>query len=125
MPKSPKSEDPQRPSFEEALAQLERIVRALEDGELGLNEALAEYEKGIKLLRQCHDLLEKAERKIELLSGVDAEGKPMCTPYDDTALTLEEKAKRRSKRRSLGPTLFSTSEEEGNREDMDEAGEPS
>lgn len=95
--------DPQSPqpvSFEAALEQLERIVRQLEEGDIGLNEALASYEQGIKLLRQCYDLLEKAERRIELLSGVDAEGKPVTTALEDSSLSLEEKAQQRSRRRS-------------------------
>jgi exodeoxyribonuclease VII small subunit len=96
---------PQQPesapvSFEQALAQLESIVRQLEDGELGLNEALERYEKGVRLLRQCYDLLDRAERKIELLSGIDAEGRPITTGLDDRELSLEEKAERRGRRRS-------------------------
>ena len=76
--------------FEAALEQLERIVRRLEEGEIGLNEALEQYENGVKLLRQCYDLLEKAERRIELLSGVDAEGKPVTTPMKDPSPSLDE-----------------------------------
>jgi len=88
------------PVFEEALSELEKIVHRLEGGEISLNEALTDYEQGVKLLRQCYQLLEKAERKIELLSGVDAEGNPVSTPLDDKALSLQEKADRRSQRRT-------------------------
>jgi exodeoxyribonuclease VII small subunit len=87
-------------SFEDALARLQAIVAELEEGQIGLNESLARYEQGIKLLRQCHDLLEKAQRKIELLSAVDEQGRPITAPLDDTALTLDEKAQKRSRRRS-------------------------
>jgi exodeoxyribonuclease VII small subunit len=72
-----------QPSFEEALQRLQAIVQELEQGDFGLDRALERYEEGVKLLRQCHDVLQKAERKIELLSGVDAEGQPVCTPLDD------------------------------------------
>lgn len=93
------------PSFEEALGQLEAIVHELEEGEIGLNEALARYEQGVKLLRQCYDLLERAERKIEILGGLDAQGKPVTEPFDDEALSLDEKARRRSRRRTTqGPS---------------------
>jgi exodeoxyribonuclease VII small subunit len=71
-----------RLSFEQALQRLQAIVQELEQGELGLDRALERYEEGVKLLRQCHDTLQKAERKIELLSGVDAEGRPVCTPLE-------------------------------------------
>lgn len=89
------------PSFEEALGRLEQIVHLLEEGEIGLAEALARYEEGVRLLRQSYDLLEHAERRIELLSGVDADGQPIVQPLDDAAdASLGEKAKRRSRRRS-------------------------
>lgn len=94
-------EDAATPSFEEALTELEKIVHQLEGDEVGLNDALASYEQGVSLLRHCYQLLEKAERKIELLSGVDAEGNPVCTRLDDTALSLDQKAERRSRRRSV------------------------
>ncbi len=103
-------ESPERakpPSFEEALAGLEGIVRQLEEGELGLDQALARYEEGVKLLRRCHQLLEQAERRIELLSGVDAEGNPISTPFEDPSLPLDEKAKQRSRRRSSPSRLLS------------------
>lgn len=92
-----------QPTFEEALAELEQIVHDLEEGDTGLNEALARYEQGVKLLRHCHDLLEKAERKIELLSGVDAQGQPIAQPFDDQALSLDEKAQSRGRRRTASP----------------------
>ena len=72
---------PETPSFEAALASLEAIVHDLEDGDLGLAEALARYEQGIKHLRHCYDLLEQAERKIELLTGIDADGRAKTVPF--------------------------------------------
>jgi exodeoxyribonuclease VII small subunit len=90
-------------SFEQALQRLQAIVQELEQGELGLDKALERYEEGVRLLRRCHDALEKAERKIELLSGVDAEGRPISAPLDDASVPLEEKARERSRRRSTSP----------------------
>lgn len=75
----------QTPSFEEALGRLEEIVHLLEEGDLGLTEALARYEEGVRLLRQSYDLLQHAERRIELLGGVDAEGNPTVQPLEDRA----------------------------------------
>jgi exodeoxyribonuclease VII small subunit len=90
--------------FEDALERLEAIVHSLEDGDIGLNESLERYEEGIKLLRQSYELLERAERRIELLSGVDAEGNPVTQPFDDTAtIDQAEPGKRRTRRRSLPP----------------------
>ena len=102
--KKAKTEDGREPSFEEALEQLEAIVHQLEEGEIGLNEALKRYEKGVKLLRHCYGLLEGAERRIELLSGVDADGNPATTPLADEALSLDEKARSRSRRRTAPET---------------------
>lgn len=46
---------------------LEKIAKKLEDGSLGLEDAITEFEKGIKLAKFCHQKLEEAERKIEIL----------------------------------------------------------
>ena len=54
--------------FEDLLAELEETVRELEGGEIGLDEALAKYEKGILALKQCYDILRAAEKKIEILA---------------------------------------------------------
>jgi exodeoxyribonuclease VII small subunit len=93
-------EQPAEPlNFEDALKRLEEIVHALEDGEIGLTEALARYEEGVKLLRQSYELLERAERRIELLSGVDAEGNPITRPLDDVStLSLDEEKGRKGRR---------------------------
>ena len=64
-------------SFEESLGELEKIVAELESGKLGLVGCAARYEEGVKHLKGCQQLLELAERKIELLSGVDADGNPI------------------------------------------------
>src|SRR6185295_8657544 len=93
--------EPEQPlSFEQALARLESVVHDLEEGQIGLAESLAQYEEGVKLLKQCYQLLERAERRIELLGGVGPGGAPITEPFDDRALSLEEKAQARSQRRS-------------------------
>jgi exodeoxyribonuclease VII small subunit len=73
------------PSFEEALAELERILRELEDGTTTLEVALARYERGVALLKGCYTQLRAAEQKISLLAGLDAEGKPALQPFDHAA----------------------------------------
>jgi len=54
-------------NFEKALKELEIIAAKLEDGDLGLDESIREFEKGMKYAKLCHERLEDAERKIEIL----------------------------------------------------------
>ena len=54
--------------FETAIAELERIVKQLEDGDLPLESSLQLYERGVQLSRYCHGRLEEAERRIEILN---------------------------------------------------------
>jgi len=56
-------------SFEDAVAELESIVNAMERDELPLEEALARYQRGVALLRQCQGTLNNAEQKIRLLEN--------------------------------------------------------
>ena len=55
------------PTFEEALAQLETIVTSIEQGKTGLQESIAQYEKGMKLIQYCRSVLTDAEGKIQQL----------------------------------------------------------
>ncbi|MFP6667453.1 MAG: exodeoxyribonuclease VII small subunit [Pirellulales bacterium] len=92
---------PDAGKFEEALSSLESIVRQLEDGNTGLAEALKQYEAGVALLKRCHEILKTAERRIELLSGVDADGNPVVQPFDDdSGDSLEQKSESRARRRT-------------------------
>ena len=56
-------------TYEEASAELESIVGALETGEQPLEEALALFERGQGLTRRCAELLDEAELKVSSLSG--------------------------------------------------------
>ncbi|MCI8761423.1 MAG: exodeoxyribonuclease VII small subunit [Oscillospiraceae bacterium] len=60
-------------SFEEAMVRLEAIVAQLEKGECGLDQSLKLFEEGAKLARQCEQLLDQAEQKVELLLANDEE----------------------------------------------------
>jgi exodeoxyribonuclease VII small subunit len=55
--------------FEASLAELEKVVRDLEEGDLGLDETLARYECGIALVRECHGRLREAEQRITVLNN--------------------------------------------------------
>ena len=56
-------------SLEASLAELEGIVRSLEEGELTLEESLKAFERGVSLIRRCNSLLDGAEQRIEILVG--------------------------------------------------------
>lgn len=73
-------------SFEEAFRRLETIVSTLESGRGELEESLAQYEEGIRLLRRCRQILDGAERRVEILKGVDENGAPILEQADESAL---------------------------------------
>lgn len=60
-------------SFEESIGRLEAIVAQMEKGECGLDESLKLFEEGAKLARQCEQLLDQAEQKVNLLLANDQE----------------------------------------------------
>jgi exodeoxyribonuclease VII small subunit len=62
------STDPTVKDFEAAIAELESIVKKLEEGDLPLETSLQLYERGVQLSRFCHSRLEEAERRIEVLN---------------------------------------------------------
>lgn len=60
--------DPTIKDFESASAELEAIVKKMEEGDLTLEKALELYERGVQLSRFCHSKLEEAERRLEILN---------------------------------------------------------
>jgi len=54
-------------TFEEALGQLEKIAEQIEQGKIGLEESITQYERGMALVKQCREILSKAEHKIQQL----------------------------------------------------------
>lgn len=68
-------------SFEEAFAELEAAVAALQDGQMPLERALHYYEEGMKLAQHCNDLLEKAELRVQQLRVTD-EGTPVVESFE-------------------------------------------
>lgn len=78
----PSSESSRPLSFEESLHELEAIVRELEAGDTTLEEALARYEQGVGLLKSCYGQLRSAEQRVLLLSGEDADGRPVTQPFE-------------------------------------------
>lgn len=62
----------EKPSFEQALAELESLVETMEQGELSLEESLKSFERGVILTRICQQALKEAEQKIQILSENNA-----------------------------------------------------
>ena len=60
--------DPTIKDFESAIAELETLVKTLEDGDLPLEKSLELFERGVQLSRFCHSRLEQAERRVEILT---------------------------------------------------------
>jgi exodeoxyribonuclease VII small subunit len=64
------------PDFEQALGELEAVVERLEHGELPLEEALRQFERGIELARGCEASLREAEQKVEVLLQKNPDATP-------------------------------------------------
>ncbi len=71
--------DQEKKKFEEALEELEKVVERLESGELSLEDSLAAFEEGVRLVKYCNQKLDEVEKKIELLVK-DKEGKLQLEP---------------------------------------------
>jgi exodeoxyribonuclease VII small subunit len=69
-------------TFEQAIDELESIVKRLEEGKVALEESVSIYERGEVLKRRCEELLRQAEARVEKIT-LDASGKPTgTTPLD-------------------------------------------
>lgn len=77
------------PKFEKDLERLEKIVEALEEGGLSLDESLKRFEEGIKLARRCDKALCEAERKIQILVK-NAAGDLVAEPFGEEEGKIEE-----------------------------------
>jgi len=85
MGKAKKIEDM---TFEEAMAELEALVRASESGKVPLDEMLARLERGNKLAVFCRGKLGELERRIEILTGGKG-GSPEWSEFDPEPSTRE------------------------------------
>jgi exodeoxyribonuclease VII small subunit len=71
-------------SFEQAIKRLSEIVAKLEDGDLSLEDSLRLFEEGVKLSKVSQERLDNAQKKVEQLLGVDAEGRARTAPFETT-----------------------------------------
>jgi len=60
-------------NFEESMKKLETLVSELENGNLNLDESVKKFEEGMKIAKQCNNILEDAEKKITILLEKDGE----------------------------------------------------
>jgi exodeoxyribonuclease VII small subunit len=77
-------------SFEQAVKELEQIIRNLEDGDTTLEESLAQYEKGVGLLKLCYGQLRVAEQRIQALTGETPDGQPVTQRFDHAATVRQQ-----------------------------------
>lgn len=86
MPKKPAQSDSteQSVSFESSLSELENIVTRLESGELPLEDALNEFERGVQLARQGQQKLQQAEQRVQILLN-DSTDDAALTPFTPDA----------------------------------------
>jgi exodeoxyribonuclease VII small subunit len=68
--------------FEHEVRRLGEIVEQMESGELPLEASLGLFEEGVRLARQAQARLDQAERRVEELLSVDAEGNPVVRELD-------------------------------------------
>jgi exodeoxyribonuclease VII small subunit len=66
-------------SFEDALAELEQIVRRLEGGQVKLDEAIRSYERGAQLKRHCENKLNEAQQRVDRIV-LDPDGAVTAEP---------------------------------------------
>ena len=71
------------PDFEKRLAELEKLVVSLEEGELSLDESLSGFKHGIELARQCQAVLDNAQQTVEQLTNT--EDQESLKPFDPDA----------------------------------------
>jgi len=69
--------------FEQALGELETVVERLEHGELPLEEALKQFERGVQLARSCQAALKQAEQKVEILLQRTPDAEPEAFEPDE------------------------------------------
>lgn len=70
-PTPPREADGTPQDFEAMIESLEQIIERIEGGETGLEQSIAEYEKGMALIKRCREVLTRAEQKVEELGKGD------------------------------------------------------
>ena len=74
--------NPQNKTFEESMARLEQIVRAMERGDVALEESLKLFQEGTELVRSCQKLLDDAQLQVKKIMTAPA-GRPVEEDFQD------------------------------------------
>jgi exodeoxyribonuclease VII small subunit len=80
-------------AFEKSLAELEALVEKLEQGDVPLEDALKNFERGVQLTRECQSALKAAQQKVEILlkkNNSEARLAPFDTELDDDGAIDED-----------------------------------
>ncbi len=73
-----------KPTFEEALKELETLADQIERGEVGLEESINKYEQGMKLVAHCRSVLSRAEQRIQEIQPPANDDQPPPPPAQPT-----------------------------------------
>jgi exodeoxyribonuclease VII small subunit len=74
--------DPKKlPKLEESMAEISQLIDQMEHGEQSLEQSLAQFERGITLIKHCHKILETAEQKVQIL--VQTQDQEKLTTFPD------------------------------------------
>jgi exodeoxyribonuclease VII small subunit len=68
------------PDLEAALAEINTVIEQMEQGELSLEQSLAQFERGITLIKQCQKILQEATQKVQVL--ITNNGQETLEPYE-------------------------------------------
>lgn len=71
----------QQPTLEASLEEVTQLIDKMEHGELTLEQSLAQFERGVTLIKHCQKMLEEAEQKVQLL--IQKNNQDTLTSYDD------------------------------------------
>jgi exodeoxyribonuclease VII small subunit len=88
-------------SLEEAMAELSQIVTSLESGQVSLDESLARFERGMALLRVCHQKLDSAAQRIEILTQMT--DNDVVTEEFDSTSTLKRTQQKNAESADVDP----------------------
>lgn len=91
-------------SIEQAMDELLQIVSSLESGTETLDESLRLFERGTKLMRICHQQLDAAAQRIDVITRLDTEGHVELAPFDSTATGVRKENERKAQQ--SGGELF-------------------
>lgn len=73
-----------KPDFEKSLAALEMLIERMERGDQPLERALKDFEQGIRLVRECQQVLSAAEQKVKILTETNENQRQSDAAHNDT-----------------------------------------